>query len=167
MTAASFWKEMLPVLEGPKIIPMKAAALGEGKGVGWCVWHHLLSVQNFILVSRWNDHTVLKWATVLVPDMYVVVILVLFVLLLLLITFQTHYSWEIVTGYCWRTFWCLWRSFLSLYLYSLFSTIASAILFQMTVASCLEFYGSLLLAFLYLIWPPHLSVSTLQPELLF
>ena len=35
MTAASFfWKEMLPVLEGPRVSPVKATILGEGKGVG-------------------------------------------------------------------------------------------------------------------------------------
>lgn len=43
MTAALFfWKEMLPVLEGPRISPVKATILVEGKGVGvnmiYVVW---------------------------------------------------------------------------------------------------------------------------------
>lgn len=57
-------------------------------------------------------------------------------------------------------------SFLS-HLSSLFSTIASSLLFQVTMASCPGFYGSPLLAFFYLIWPPLQSISKLQPELLF
>ena len=43
MTAALFfWKKMLPVLEGPRISPVKATVLVEGKGVGvnmiYVVW---------------------------------------------------------------------------------------------------------------------------------
>lgn len=40
------------------------------------------------------------------------------------------------------------------HLSSLFSTFASPLLFQVTVASCPGFYNSPLLAFFYLIWPP-------------